>query len=206
MSTPGQSGALTQLAPALRPHLAELVDRTLKRITASIDSYRDESTMTVDELRSIIERNFVYLLERDPDTEDSATSPPRETGRLHARRGIPLPDALSAYRIVTAAGTALAPRLLERRLARGKGLAVSQYEGMTPERWQQVEEVLQGALDRPPQDRTSFLDEACAGVIRVRERIAPEPAARSLMDQRYQTYQLIYPALHQISGDQEFLQ
>ena len=34
---------------------------------------------------------------------------------------------------------------------------------MTPERWQKVEEVLQGALDRPPQDRTSFLDEACAG-------------------------------------------
>jgi hypothetical protein len=99
MSTPGQSRALTQLAPALRPHLAELVDRTLKRITTSIDSYRDEATMTVEELRSIIERNFVYLLECDPDTEDSATSPPRETGRLHARRGIPLPDALSAYRI-----------------------------------------------------------------------------------------------------------
>jgi 3-deoxy-D-manno-octulosonic-acid transferase len=32
----------------------------------------------------------------------------------------PLPMTLSAYRIVTAAGTALAPRLLERRLARGK--------------------------------------------------------------------------------------
>jgi serine/threonine protein kinase len=34
---------------------------------------------------------------------------------------------------------------------------------MTPERWQKVEEVLQRALDRPPPDRTSFLDEACAG-------------------------------------------
>jgi hypothetical protein len=44
MSTPGQSRALTQLAPALRPHLAELVDRTLKRITTSIASYRDEAT------------------------------------------------------------------------------------------------------------------------------------------------------------------
>src|SRR6266849_96632 len=32
----------------------------------------------------------------------------------------PMPIPLSAYRIVTAAGTALAPRLLERRLARGK--------------------------------------------------------------------------------------
>lgn len=34
---------------------------------------------------------------------------------------------------------------------------------MTPERWQKVEAVLQGALDRPAQDRDSFLDEACAG-------------------------------------------
>src|SRR5687768_3594850 len=33
---------------------------------------------------------------------------------------------------------------------------------MTPERWQQVEEVLQGALDRPPQDRASFIEGICA--------------------------------------------
>ena len=34
---------------------------------------------------------------------------------------------------------------------------------MTPEQWQKVEEVLQGALDCPPQDRASFIDDACAG-------------------------------------------
>jgi serine/threonine protein kinase len=34
---------------------------------------------------------------------------------------------------------------------------------MTPERWQQVEDVLQAALDRPPQERAAYLDEACAG-------------------------------------------
>jgi serine/threonine protein kinase len=32
---------------------------------------------------------------------------------------------------------------------------------MTPERWQQVEEVLQAALDRPPVDRAAFLEQAC---------------------------------------------
>ncbi|MEK6282410.1 MAG: serine/threonine-protein kinase [Acidobacteriota bacterium] len=32
---------------------------------------------------------------------------------------------------------------------------------MTPERWQKVEEVLQGALDLPSQERVSFLDAAC---------------------------------------------
>ncbi|MEP6707678.1 MAG: serine/threonine-protein kinase [Pyrinomonadaceae bacterium] len=34
---------------------------------------------------------------------------------------------------------------------------------MTPERWKEVEDVLQGALDRPAQERASFLDQACAG-------------------------------------------
>lgn len=34
---------------------------------------------------------------------------------------------------------------------------------MTPERWQQVEEVLQGALDCAPQERAAFLARACAG-------------------------------------------
>jgi serine/threonine protein kinase len=32
---------------------------------------------------------------------------------------------------------------------------------MTPERWEQVEEVLQAALDRPPVDRAAFLAQAC---------------------------------------------
>jgi len=34
---------------------------------------------------------------------------------------------------------------------------------MTPERWKEVEEILQAALDRPAQERASFLAEACMG-------------------------------------------
>lgn len=34
---------------------------------------------------------------------------------------------------------------------------------MTPEQWHKVEEVLQGALDRAPQERASFVDAACDG-------------------------------------------
>jgi serine/threonine protein kinase len=34
---------------------------------------------------------------------------------------------------------------------------------MNAERWQQIEAVLQGALDRPPLERASFLEETCAG-------------------------------------------
>ncbi|MBA2733486.1 MAG: protein kinase [Acidobacteria bacterium] len=34
---------------------------------------------------------------------------------------------------------------------------------MNPERWQQIEFVLQAALDHPPQERAAYLDAACAG-------------------------------------------
>jgi hypothetical protein len=34
---------------------------------------------------------------------------------------------------------------------------------MTPERWQQIEDVLQAALDRAPEQRAAYLQEVCAG-------------------------------------------
>src|SRR6266566_230789 len=43
---------------------------------------------------------------------------------------------------------------------------------MTPQRWQQVECVLQAALDLPPHERSSFLDEACAGDKQMKEEAA----------------------------------
>jgi PucR C-terminal helix-turn-helix domain/GGDEF-like domain len=99
MSSPGQLRALTRLAPALRPHLPSLVDRTVSRIFTTIDAYRDQSVLTPDEFRSIVRDNFDYLLNHEPGTAEPDASPPRETGHLHAYRGIPLPDVLSAYRI-----------------------------------------------------------------------------------------------------------
>src|SRR2546425_2202720 len=47
---------------------------------------------------------------------------------------------------------------------------------MTSERWQQVEEVLQAALDRPTHERASFLNEACSGNEELRQE------ASSLID------------------------
>ena len=34
---------------------------------------------------------------------------------------------------------------------------------MNAERWQEIETVLQDALDRPPLERASFLEDVCAG-------------------------------------------
>jgi serine/threonine protein kinase len=40
---------------------------------------------------------------------------------------------------------------------------------MKAERWQEIEVVLQEALDRPPLERAAFLDHACAGDVELRE-------------------------------------
>jgi len=39
------------------------------------------------------------------------------------------------------------------------------------------------------------VDDACARAVRIRATIQPEPETARLMDERYQNYQLIYPAL-----------
>jgi len=42
---------------------------------------------------------------------------------------------------------------------------------MTPERWKQIEKLLQSALDRTPDQRAVFLDEACAGDEALRKEV-----------------------------------
>jgi len=42
---------------------------------------------------------------------------------------------------------------------------------MTPERWQQVKEIFQAALDRAPVERTAFLNDACGGDELLRQEV-----------------------------------
>ena len=42
---------------------------------------------------------------------------------------------------------------------------------MTPERWQQIDKVLQAVLERPPDQRTGFLDETCGGDEALRKEV-----------------------------------
>ena len=42
---------------------------------------------------------------------------------------------------------------------------------MTPERWRDVERVCQGALDRPPEERTAFIERECAGDAELRGEV-----------------------------------
>jgi len=42
---------------------------------------------------------------------------------------------------------------------------------MTPERWQQVDKLLERALEQEPEHRASFLDEACEGDAVLRQEV-----------------------------------
>src|SRR4051794_39992734 len=42
---------------------------------------------------------------------------------------------------------------------------------MTPERWQEVEQLLDGALDLAPGERSAFLEDACGGDAELREEV-----------------------------------
>ena len=42
---------------------------------------------------------------------------------------------------------------------------------MTPERWQQVKQIFQSAIDRPPAERDGFISEACAGDPELRREV-----------------------------------
>src|SRR5213592_4765285 len=42
---------------------------------------------------------------------------------------------------------------------------------MKPERWQQIKDLFQSAVERPPQERTAFLEEACHGDERLRREV-----------------------------------
>jgi eukaryotic-like serine/threonine-protein kinase len=43
---------------------------------------------------------------------------------------------------------------------------------MKPERWQQLDSLFHEALERAPEERTAFLDEACAGDQQLRKEVA----------------------------------
>ncbi|HWQ33662.1 MAG TPA: protein kinase [Blastocatellia bacterium] len=89
-------------------------------------------------------------------------------------------------------------------------------ESLTRERWQQIEQFWNAALERPPDERAAFLAEACAGdeelrrevesllrcddragsfieepALEIAARLEPEEAVRSLAGQRLDQYEIL---------------
>src|ERR671917_881411 len=54
---------------------------------------------------------------------------------------------------------------------------------MTPERWRHIKEVFYGALSRPPGERASFIDSACAGDEAARREVSQLVSAHEEEDE-----------------------
>jgi eukaryotic-like serine/threonine-protein kinase len=57
---------------------------------------------------------------------------------------------------------------------------------MEPERWKQIDQLLEAALDRPPSQRAAFLNQACAGDAALRRKVesllSSDEQARSFLE------------------------
>jgi serine/threonine protein kinase/soluble lytic murein transglycosylase-like protein len=72
---------------------------------------------------------------------------------------------------------------------------------MTPERWREIEAVLQGALDRPPLERASFLEDACAGDEELKEETNSLITAYEAADDFIEQPAIVHDARVLIGGE-----
>src|SRR6201995_2835926 len=87
---------LSKLMLARAPELGqELADRLFREI----DAYRDGNVATKDELRASCEANLTFFFHSLSEHADVDVSPAERTGTARALVGLPLPAAMTAYRI-----------------------------------------------------------------------------------------------------------
>ncbi|MGV9249561.1 PucR family transcriptional regulator [Streptomyces sp. NPDC003710] len=87
------------VAAALHSRLPELGERIAKRIRSDVVAYRDEALIPFDSLRRSCTANADLVLRHLCRADAPDPGPARETGRIRAEQGMPLADALHAYRI-----------------------------------------------------------------------------------------------------------
>jgi hypothetical protein len=87
---------LSKLMLARAPELGqELADRLFREI----DAYRDTALLTKDEVRASCEANLTFVFHSLSEHADVDVSPAERTGTARALVGLPLPAAMTAYRI-----------------------------------------------------------------------------------------------------------
>lgn len=95
---------LPEFAAWAEARLPRLIDNAYAAIVARIPLYRTDDVVTHDDLRRSVEQNLRFVISRVAEprtTHDLAAL--CETGRRRAHQGVPLPEALHAYRIAFAA-------------------------------------------------------------------------------------------------------
>jgi PucR C-terminal helix-turn-helix domain/GGDEF-like domain len=90
---------ISEVAGAVAARLPGLVDRVIERIRSDLGFYGGLDVVSLEELRSSVQRNLESMVRQLTTDAPPDLSTPAATGRQRARQGVPLADILHAYRI-----------------------------------------------------------------------------------------------------------
>jgi len=127
---------VARLAGVLARRFDELIDRLTERIATEIDIYRPGALVERVELRRSVRDNFEYMLGQMSTSDEPDLTAPRQTGRLRAQAGVPLPEVLRAYRL----GFAFLWEELLGEARRSGGASVSALADTAAEIWSRSDE------------------------------------------------------------------
>ncbi|WP_084479146.1 PucR family transcriptional regulator [Nocardia jejuensis] len=91
--------AVIEVADLLLENIDDLGLRLAQRFLVELDSYRNEAQVPFDSVRTSCTRNLTLMLRHFTTTAPADPQPPKETGRLRARQGVPLAETLHAFRL-----------------------------------------------------------------------------------------------------------
>lgn len=99
MQFQGTEARVAELVAGARARMPELVEATVAAIRRELPVYGDQVHVTVDELRGSVVRNLDVAVRTLEGTAPPDLGQARNTGRVRARQGAPLPELVRAYRI-----------------------------------------------------------------------------------------------------------
>ncbi|GGN95579.1 PucR family transcriptional regulator [Nocardia rhizosphaerihabitans] len=92
-------GPIVDVAAALLARIDDLGLQLAQRFVADLDTYRNENQVPFDTIRTSCTRNLTLMVQHFTTDEPVDPEPPKETGRLRAKQGVPLAETLHAFRI-----------------------------------------------------------------------------------------------------------
>ncbi|MFE3443586.1 PucR family transcriptional regulator [Nocardia sp. NPDC059180] len=91
--------AIIEVADVLLDRIDDLGLRLAQRFIVELDTYRDTDQVPFDTIRSSCTSNLMLMVRHFTSTAPVDPAPPKQTGRLRARQGVPLAETLHAFRI-----------------------------------------------------------------------------------------------------------
>ncbi|WP_405491609.1 PucR family transcriptional regulator [Nocardia sp. NBC_00511] len=99
MQRPTPSAEIVEVADTLLARIDDLGVRLAQRFQVELESYRNEAQVPFESIRTSCTRNLTLMVRHFTTSAPIDPEPPKETGRLRARQGVPLAETLHAFRI-----------------------------------------------------------------------------------------------------------